>query len=330
MEDASSGSLARAALFQALDRRWDAHLDTLRALVRARSTQGEEAAAQRLVALRLREAGIEPDVFDVDPAGLAHLPGWVDGPLDFAGRPNVVGTLRGTGGGRSLILAAHVDSVAPGPPELWRGDPWSGEVDGGRLLGRGSWDDKAGVAAILWIAGAIGDAGLRLRGDLILQSVIEEESSGVGTLACSARGYRADAAVVVDGRGPGGAVVAHCGQLWFRVTVRGRTAAAVESRRGRNAIDHLATQLRGLREMERAFDRRPEPPFDAVEHPFQLNAGVIAGGATPTTVPGLASLDCHLVFPPPLTLEGARSLVRRRVAETAALEGWAGDLHASV
>lgn len=298
----------------ALDARWPRTIGLIQDLVRAQASSGHETAAQAIVTQRLRDAGCQVDVFDVDAERLSRLPGWGPTGLAYAGRPNVVAVLRGSGGGRSLILNAHVDAVAPGPPELWERDAWSGEIEGDRLHGRGSWDDKAGVATLIWLVEALRDADIRLAGDLIVESVIEEEISGNGSLACAERGYRADAAVVIDGRGPLSAVTAHCGQLQFRVTVRGRSAAAVESRRGKNAIEQLFPVVERLHALEVDLGRDAAAPFDALPHPAQLNVGVVAGGTTPTTVPATASIDCHLVFPGPHTLERVKAAVTESVS----------------
>jgi acetylornithine deacetylase len=183
---------------------------------------------------------------------------------------------------------------------------------------------------LVWLVRSLRDAGVRLAGDLIVESVIEEEISGNGTLACAASGYRADAAVVVDGRGPGNAVTAHCGQLWFRAAVRGRTAAAVESWRGRNAIEMLVPVIGGLRELEASLAGAASAPFDRVERPVQLNIGVVQGGSTPTTVPGSAFVDGHLTFPGPLTLSEVKSKVVEAITRVGERERWTGELAPSV
>lgn len=320
----------RTLIAAALDRGWPGFVALIQDLIRARSASGAETRAQELVADRLRRVGARVDSFDVDPRELSLLPGW--GPLatDYSGRPNVVAVIAGAGRGRSLILNAHVDSVVPGPIELWDRDPWAPTIEGDRVFGRGAWDDKIGVALLVLLAEALHDAGVHLAGDLILQSVIDEEISGNGTLACAARGYRADAAIVVDGRGPGTAVTAHCGQLWFRVTAHGRTSAAVEGWRGENAIEMLVPIIAELRKLESDIGRGRTAPFDTVEHATQLNVGIIQGGATPTTVPGLATMDCHLTFPGPLTLDDAKGTVRNAIARVADREGWASGVAAEV
>ncbi len=309
-----------ADIVGALEASRDRAVHRLQRLVQAEAVVGNEAGAQVIVAEALKAAGARVDVFEVDPDMLGSHPGWGPTDADYRGRPNVVGVLAGTGGGRSLILNAHIDSVVPGAPELWDRDPWSAVISDGRLYGRGAWDDKAGVAILLWIADVLWGSRVQMRGDLILESVIDEESSGNGTLACGARGYRADAAMVVDGRG-GRAVTAHCGQLWFRISVRGRSAAAVRSRSGVNAIELLLPFVAALRTLEREAPL-PAPPFDHLADAFQLNPGVIAGGATPTTVPGIASLDCHMAFAPPLSLDDAKALVVGTVERVARRNEW--------
>lgn len=107
---------------------------------------GDEKAVQEFYADRLRSIGMKVDVFEAD-----DVPGFAQHPArladhDMRNRPNILGYLPGTGGGRSLLLFAHADVEAPGDPQAWTGgDPFSGEVRGGRIYGRGAADDKAGM-----------------------------------------------------------------------------------------------------------------------------------------------------------------------------------------
>src|SRR5262249_50067583 len=145
---------------------------------------------------------------------------------DYRNRPCVVGVLAGRGGGRSLILNAHIDTAPVDTPALWTRPPYSGAIDDGRLYGRGAWDDKAGCVECLLVVEALKTAGVSLAGDLIVKIVIEDEVTGNGTLACLARGHAADAAVIVDGTWPERFIVSHMGQLWFRVVVPGEPGPA--------------------------------------------------------------------------------------------------------
>ena len=176
-------------------------LSTLQDLVRIPSENlppaGNEGPCQAYVADCLRGLGLEPDVYELhDVAGLTEHPEYWPG-RSYAGRPNVNATLRGSGGGRSLILSGHIDTVPADTPAPWQRGPFMAEVRDGRLFGRGAWDMKAGVAMNLTVLRAIRELGGKLRGDLTFETVVDEEYGGVnGTLAARIRGYRADAAVV--------------------------------------------------------------------------------------------------------------------------------------
>ena len=159
---------------------------------------GAERACQEYAANILRRGGFTTDVYSLDDVkALREHPQFWPG-RNYSNRPNVGARLTGAGGGKSLILSGHIDTVPRGS-QPWTRDPFSGDVDGNRLYGRGSNDMKAGIATNLFIAQAVNDLKLRLAGDLIIESVVDEEFGGVnGTLAGRLRGYTADAAVISE------------------------------------------------------------------------------------------------------------------------------------
>lgn len=159
---------------------------------------GRETPCQRYIAAKLHEAGWQPDLYSLSTLkGLAEHPLFTPG-RDYAGRANLGARREGSGGGRSLVLSGHVDTVPRGT-QPWTRNAFGGEIEGGRLYGRGAADMKAGVAINLFVAEAVSRLGLRLRGDLVFESVIDEEFGGVnGTLAGRLRGYNADAAIVSE------------------------------------------------------------------------------------------------------------------------------------
>ncbi|HEX8985366.1 MAG TPA: M20/M25/M40 family metallo-hydrolase [Bryobacteraceae bacterium] len=176
-------------------------LRTLQDLVRIPSENlppaGNEGPCQAYVAGCLRGLGLEPDVYELhEVAGLTDHPEYWPG-RGYAGRPNVNVKLRGSGGGRSLILSGHIDTVPADTPAPWHCGPFMAEMRDGRLFGRGAWDMKAGVAMNLTVLRAIHELGGKLRGDLTFETVVDEEYGGVnGTLAGRLRGYHADAAII--------------------------------------------------------------------------------------------------------------------------------------
>jgi acetylornithine deacetylase len=199
-----TGSEIHQRVLDAVDARRAEIVTFLADLVRFPSVNrrpyGDELACQEFVASVLERMGLELDTFRPDEIpGIEAHPGWAQG-ADYTDRPNVVGTRRGVGGGRSLLLLSHVDVVPEGPHELWRHGPFTPTLEGGALVGRGSNDDKGGLAAQIMALACVEAAGFRVRGDVILASVVDEESGGAnGTLAVLHRPHLADGAVYCDG-----------------------------------------------------------------------------------------------------------------------------------
>jgi acetylornithine deacetylase len=188
-----------------------------------RQPHGSEKACQMFVADYLRDIGCRVDLFTPDEVpGVIEYPGYWPG-RDYTDRPNVVGVLSENRGGavglaagrKSLLFSGHVDVV----PVVGQGkfSWWDATVDEGRLYGRGSNDMKGGIASYLIAARCVRELGLKLNGDLILETVVDEEFGGAnGTLACRLRGYNADAAILPE---PNNMLIsaAHRGGQQFRL-----------------------------------------------------------------------------------------------------------------
>ncbi len=254
-------------------------------LVRVPSVTGEEAAVQAVVAAHMRGAGLETDVWEPDPAELAPYVDHVGLFESFAGRPNVVGTLRGHAGGRSLILNAHIDTVEPGDLDRWTHPPFGAEVVDGQLYGRGACDMKAGLATHLVALAAVRTAGYALRGDVVIQSVIAEEDGGAGALAAVLRGYRADAAIITEPTGLA-LVPAQGGSLVFRLHVPGRSAHAAVRDEGVSAVEKFALLHRVLLDFEARRNAAINHPLYAdIANKVPINIGTLQAGKWPSSVP---------------------------------------------
>jgi acetylornithine deacetylase len=171
------------------------------ALVRVDSVQvppgGHEAAAQQLLARLLRRHRVEAELYDTGFLERSRHP-FVRRDRRYRGRPNLLARLPGRGRGRSLLLSGHVDTV-PTRPNPWRLGPWSGAIRRGRLYGRGSWDMKGGLAAQAMALVALREAGVRPGGELLFESVVDEEfAGGGGTLAARLHGTTADACAIAE------------------------------------------------------------------------------------------------------------------------------------
>ena len=169
-------------------------VELLSRLVAEPSLLGDEAGAQQLMAQQFRQLGLRVDEFEIDEDKIRDHPGYSPSIVSYTGRRNVVGVHepKGPVRGKSLILNGHIDVVPVGAARLWSQPPFEPKVDGDKLYGRGSGDMKAGIVAYTH--------GLRRRcaawatsrrRRCILQSVIEEECTGNGALACLVAGLHA-------------------------------------------------------------------------------------------------------------------------------------------
>ncbi|MES1152830.1 MAG: M20/M25/M40 family metallo-hydrolase, partial [Dongia sp.] len=156
------------------------------------STRGQEATAQDFMADQYRRRGLAVDRWKIDVEDIRDLPGFSPVAVSYDNAFNVVGAHRPKESkGRSLILNGHIDVVPAGPLDLWTTPPFAPRVENGWLYGRGSGDMKGGLVAALAAFDAIDRLGYRPAAEVYLQSVIEEECTGNGALACLQRGYRA-------------------------------------------------------------------------------------------------------------------------------------------
>jgi acetylornithine deacetylase len=138
----------------------------------------------------------------------------------FDGRPNLGGVLKGTGGGRSIMLTGHIDVVPPGAPEHWHSDPFAPIIVDGFVQGRGTVDMKGGVASMLMAIEILKEIGVELAGDVVFTTVVDEEIGGMGSLAMVDRGFKADAGIMTEPTANSIAPLCR-GILWGRIVVHG-------------------------------------------------------------------------------------------------------------
>ncbi|MDX6467624.1 MAG: acetylornithine deacetylase [Gaiellaceae bacterium] len=290
----------------------------------------QEAALQAYLADRLQAAGASVDVSEPDAALVAGHPMIPDG-FTFEGRPQLVARFGGTGGGRTLLLNGHVDIVDVLPLDAWDHPPFDAVVADGAVHGRGSCDMKGGVACMVFAAEILAHMGVRLEGDLIVNTVTEEESTGAGGLA-SARTLKADAAIVTEPTGLD-VWVACRGSLLPTITVEGRSGHAGLAPRhpdeggAVNAIEKMAIVLEAIRRLREEWALRPGHPY--------LSAGdcvptVIQGGEWIVSHPASCRLDCHIEYLPDQADEqGWGSKVEQEfndwIARAAATDPWLAE-----
>ena len=173
-------------------------IEFLQQMIRIPSVTGNEGPIQEFMAKTLTEMGLAVDSFVPSLEELQKHPAYVAPAQPYEGRPDVVGTLKGAGGGRSLLFNGHIDVIPEGSLDNWQHDPWSADIADGKMYGRGTSDMKSGAAAMTMAIRAIQACGIRLKGDLIVEYVMDEELTGNGTLACVMKGYKADAGICCE------------------------------------------------------------------------------------------------------------------------------------
>jgi acetylornithine deacetylase len=307
-----------------VDENWERELGFLRGLVRRPSTLGNEALVQHFVAEELKKLGLEPDVWQIDQAEIARMPGYSPVEWSYEGRPNIAAVWRSrSGGGRSLLFNGHVDVVPSTPDHHWTHDPWGGEVEDGRMYGRGAADMKGGVAAMIYAVRALRESEIELKGNVTLETVIEEECTGHGALSARARGYSADAAVIPEPFGDR-VLEAQVGVMWARVTVRGRGAHAERASASVNAILKACRLIEAARQLQAEVNdpARRHPLFEDIEHPLNYNIGIVRGGDWASTVPEECVFEVRLSCYPGEDLEEVGSGFEAHLLEAAKADSW--------
>jgi acetylornithine deacetylase len=294
-------------------------------MVRIPSWGGNETPAQELMVSLMSAVGLDVDVWEIPLDVVAAHPAYA-AEIERTRALGVVGTLRGAGGGRSLILDGHVDVVPPGDAALWTHPPFGGVVEGSRLYGRGSVDMKGQLVAGLFALDALGRAGVKLSGDVHLLSVVGEEDGGMGTLAAILRGYRADGAVVME---PTELVVApaQAGCLNFRVRVPGRAAHGAVREEGVSALEKLFPVYRALEELERERNGRlgGDPLFARYRMPFAICVGTVSGGDWASSVPDHVAIEGRYGVAPGEDPGDARREMAAALASAAARDPFLRD-----
>jgi acetylornithine deacetylase len=239
---------------------------------------GEREVA-RFLESRLRALPVEISIDDVAP-----------------GRPNLVARLRGSGGGPSLCINAHSDTVGDAS---WPERSMAPVFEGDRLVGLGAADDKGHCAIALLVLESLVVSGLSLRGDVVFAWTMDEEATSAGTQDLVVR-HPTDAAIVVEPFGLGRVTVTHQGFGWLDITVKGRAAHGSAPDVGIDAISRMAEVIRRL-------DRLEQDRYAAHPHPLNgktvYHASTITGGSDYATYPAACTLGIEIGTQPGETID---------------------------
>ncbi|MEH7120725.1 peptidase [Neobacillus vireti] len=278
----------------------------LQLLVRENSTRGNESSTQAIVIERCRQLGLTLDIWEIGGDELKSHPAYCCDRESFEGNPNLVAVLKGAGGGKSIILNGHIDVVPVGDESNWENDPFSGLIECGKLFGRGATDMKGGNVALLMAMESIIANGIKLKGDVIFQSVIEEESGGAGTLAAVLRGYQADGAIIPE---PTNMKLfpKQQGSMWFRITVIGKAAHGGTRYEGVSAIEKSLKVIESLQQLEKDRNAKiTDPLYNKTPIPIPINIGKIMSGEWPSSVPDTAIIEGRMGVSPNESIQSAQ------------------------
>lgn len=283
-----------------VDSLFDKQVNFLSQLVAAKSTRGNEAEAQEIMKNEMASDGARIDELKVDIDQIKDLPGFSPVHFDYKNMVNIIGNYGNMdGAGRPLILNGHIDVVPEGPLSGWTSHPYKPEIRNNKLYGRGSNDMKAGLSAKVFALKTIKEAGYKPNAPVYLQSVVEEECTGNGALACVAAGYKADA-VLIGEPFDEALVTAQVGVIWFQIKLSGKPVHAERATEGVNAIEAMLPVIGAYRKLEEKWnlEKTNYPDFAQHQHPINLNIGEFHGGDWTSSVPAWAVLNLRIAIYP--------------------------------
>ena len=302
-------------VIEAIDDRQEEIIEFLKALIRFNTTcpPGRNTTpAQHFLEGEFVRRHFTTDLFDV-----------------FPGEQDLVGTLKGVGGGRSIILNGHIDVAEVREGENWAHDPFEPVVGDGKVYGRGAFDMKGGIAAMMMATDVLQQLGFKLKGDVIVESVVGEEAGEPGTVRCIERGYRGDFAIIPE---PFGEIVVGqggCITVWITIkspqTLHDGTRMywihAGGGMEGASAIEKMVKIIQGLQELERHWAVHKIHP-DMPRGMTTINPAVIAGGRHPAFIADECRLWCTIHMLPTETYDDVIREVEDYVGRIAASDLW--------
>jgi len=312
----------RGKLLNKIDENREQSIGFLQKMIAIPSVTGDEAKIQKFLADYLAGLGLKIDVWETSWEELKKHPAYRPVARGYEGRPNIVATLKGSGGGRSLLLNGHTDVIPVGGGEGWSDDPWSAKIKNGRIYGRGSADMKSGVASHIMAMECLLAAGVKTKGDVYINVVVDEEVSGHGTLDTVIRGYQADAGI--SGETSGLAVQPACiGRIWFEIEIHGKPAGIQKRYEGISGIELGNKIVKAVADLE-------AKRVATVTHPLYPNAldtlpciiGSFSAGNYPSAFPANCLLKGSIGTVPGEDHEGVKKSLVEQVARAAAEDSW--------
>jgi acetylornithine deacetylase len=317
--------------------RMRADLDELIAVPSMGGTPAE-VSVQELLAKRWRDWGWDVRTWEIDLADLTERPDFPGMEVDRDRALGVMAVRSGSGGAPTLMLNGHTDVVPPGDLSAWSADPFEPrrvQVDGREcVVGRGACDMKGGLVAAWEALRMIDEAGITLRGNVVLCPVSGEEDGGLGTFAAldhlhEHAGLEVDACIVPEPTDLD-IVPANGGALTFRLRVPGAAIHASRRAEGVSAIEKFLPILQALTELEGSRNAVVDPLMSRWPIAYPLSIGTVRAGDWASTVPDLLVAEGRLGVALDESMDAARAALESAVAQACDSDAWLRDHPVSV
>ena len=305
----------------------DEIISFIQALVQSPSLANDEKFVQKIIQSKLESLELETKKVIVQFESIKNHPAFCDDGFSPDSRVNVIGQWKNGDAAKSLILNGHVDVVPTGPETLWNESPWSGSVRDNRIYGRGSCDMKAGLASGIFAIQVLQAIGFKPKGNVMVQSVVGEESGGCGTLTNIVKGYSGDASVILE---PTSLKVCpiQSGALTFRLKIPGQATHAAMRWDGISAIEKYNLIHQSIIELEKERHQSFNVKYYKLSNRVApINIGTIKGGEWHSTVPESVMVEGRLgVFPGESALD-ARNEFENHLKKVSNSDVWLKKTH---
>jgi len=329
MSEVQTRTLPAQAIEAAVDGLEHYLTDTLSRFVQCRSLPGQETPAAEFLEAELAKLGLRSERIALRTEDIENLPLYSPACCPDGGRFNVLACHEPAQvTGRSVLFNGHLDVVPTGPEEFWSESPFKGGLHDGWLYGRGAGDMKAGIVCALAAFKALQELGVQPAGVVGFNGVLEEESTGNGTLATvsalkSAIGAARLAsfdAVLIPEPTQEGLMSAQLGVFWLYVEIVGKPAHASLMTTGINPVNiglRIIDAIKGI-EHEWNLPENRHPAYRDHAHPINFNLGQIHAGDWNSSVPSVCTLGLRLSCYPDMPIETAKARIEaciRRVEQ---------------
>ena len=294
----------------------------IQTLVQSPSLANDEKDVQKIIFNKLKSLQLKSEIIPVNFDSIKDHPAFSDDGFSPDSRINVIGNWNKNMKGKSIILNGHVDVVPTGSKTLWDDSPWSGKIKDDRIYGRGSCDMKAGLASGILAVQVLKTIGFESNGNVMIQSVVGEESGGCGTLTNIVKGYKGDAAVILEPTSLKLCPI-QSGALTFRLTIPGQATHAAMRWDGISAIEKFNIINQSIIELEKErHSLFSVEYYESPERVAPINIGTIKGGEWHSTVPDSVIVEGRLgVFPGEPVLD-ARTAFSNHIIKVSNSDPW--------